>query len=94
MSPGAEPLAGLDESTPARAVEALVQGRLDRGLGFAPPDPPAGQARRNDLAVIDHERIAGPQQLRKIAHAAVFEQSGRAGAHDQKPRGIARRDGP
>ena len=45
-----KPLAGLDEGAPARAVEALVQRRLDGGLGIAAPDPPAAQARRDHLA--------------------------------------------
>src|SRR5260370_19837684 len=55
-----QPLARLREGAPARAVEALMQGRLDRVLGIAAPDPPACQARRNDLAVIDHERVTVP----------------------------------
>ena len=88
---GSQPLAGFDEGAPARAVEALMQGRLDRGLGIAAPDPPPAQSRRNDLAVIDHEGIAGPQQPRQIAHAVVIEYGRRTGPHHQEPRGVARR---
>src|SRR5207302_437262 len=73
---GAEPndvadsqaLARLHEGAPARAIETPMQRRLDDRLGIAPSDAPPGQSRRNDLAVVDHDCITGPQQPREIAH--------------------------
>ncbi len=85
-----QPFRGPHEGAPARAVEAPVQRRLDRRLGSA-PDAPAAQARRDHLGIVDHERIAGAQQLRKIAHPAVVEFRHQAGPHHQKPRRVAGR---
>ena len=62
-----QPLGRLDESAPARAVEALVQGCLDHWFAAA-ADAPAVKPRRNDLTVVDHQRVAGLQEIRQIAY--------------------------
>jgi hypothetical protein len=72
-----------------RAVDPFVKRRLDRRLGVPTPNPSADEARRDDLAVIHHQAIAGTQHIREIADAAVV-QSG-SGLHHQKPRCVARR---
>src|SRR5262249_61586134 len=89
---GFEPLRGLDEGGPARAVEPPVQRRLDRGL-LAAADPPAGEAGWDDAGVVDHEGVAGPQQLGQVAHGAIVKLRTAAGAHDQEPRRVPRRHG-
>ena len=71
-SPGCKPFRRPHESAPARAVDALVQIGFDPRL-LAAPDPPPGQPRRNDLGVVDHERVAGLEQIRQIAHDAIFD---------------------
>ena len=81
----------LREGAPARAVEALVQGRLDPRARIAAPDPPPAQARRNDPAVIDHECVAGPQQIREDRGCRDRSAPAPAGTDHQQPRGIARR---
>src|SRR6516225_3408432 len=87
-----QPLGGLHESTPARAVEALVQRRLDGRLHCAAADAPAAQPCCNHLGVIDHERIAAAQQVGKIAYATVFQFRRHARTHDQEPRRVPRRN--
>ena len=67
-----EPLCRPHEGAPARAVEPPCSVASIRGC-LAAPEPPAGQPRRDDLGVVDHQRVAGPQQVRQIAHAAVLE---------------------
>src|SRR5262249_61417353 len=79
-----EPLRRLDEGAPARAVEAPVERRLDRGL-LAAADAPAGEACRDDAGVVDHERVASAQQLGQVAHGAIVKLRTAAGAHDQQP---------
>src|SRR5262245_21061241 len=85
-------LGGRHESTPARAVEALVQRRLDRRLHGTAADAPTVQPCCNHLGVIDHERIAAAQQVGKIAHAAVFQFRRTIRTHDQQPRRVPRRN--
>src|SRR5207237_1007029 len=72
-----EPLRGLDESQPARAVETAMQGRLHRRLGPA-TDATSAKARRDHAGVIDDERVARAQQFGQIAHGAVIELALRA----------------
>ena len=62
-----EPLCRFDQRTPARAVEPPDQGRRNGRLVLAAADPAAVQIRGKDLGVVDHDRIAGPQQRRQIA---------------------------
>jgi hypothetical protein len=52
------------------------------------------QPRRDHLGVIHHQRVARLQQLRQLAHAAVFHFGLAARPHQQQPRGVARRDRP
>src|SRR6516162_6797009 len=87
-----QPLGGLHESAPARAVEALVQRRLDGRLHCAAADAPAAQPCCNHLGVIDHERIAAAQQVGKIAYATVFQFRRTIRTHDQQPRRVPRRN--
>ncbi len=49
----------------------LCNGGFDLRL-LAAADAATEQPRRNDLGVVDHQRIAGPQQIRQIAHDPVF----------------------
>ena len=84
----AEPLCRLHQRLPARPVDALDQRRLDFRLGVA-AEPAPGQLGRDDLRVVDDELIAGAQELRQIAHAAIFERPARP--DDEHARGIARR---
>ncbi len=69
-----------------------MQGRLDRRLGNAAANASAGEARRNDLAVVDDEGIAGSQQIRQLADRAILQLRAHAGLHHQQPRRIPRRD--
>ena len=83
----AQALAGLRERLPVRAVDALMQEHGDVGRGLAAPDAAAGQRGGNDAGIVEDEDVAGAQQLRQIAHDAVFET--RRFDH-QEPRGVAR----
>src|ERR1051326_7095269 len=62
----------LDEGTPARAVEALMERRLDRRLGSGAPDAPAVQGRGDYLRVVDHDLITRREQPRQLADRTVF----------------------
>jgi hypothetical protein len=79
---GLELAGGPREGVPQARLFGLVQGRFD-------PDrsAPAGEAGRQHLRIVHHQQVAGPQQLRQVAHAAVLE--GRAD-HQQTGR-LARR---
>jgi hypothetical protein len=46
------------------------------------------QARGDYPCVVDHELVAGPQQVRKIAHDTILER--RAGPQHEQARRIAR----
>ena len=85
---GRQPLGGLHEGAPARAVDAAVQRGLDRRLHGAAPDAPAAQPRRDHLGVVDDERVPGTQQIREIAHDSILEIG--AGTDHQQPCRIAR----
>jgi hypothetical protein len=89
-----EALARPDQSIPARAVEPLDQSRGNGRFMLAAADAAAVQARRNDFAVVDDERITRPQQLRQVAHGAILERSRRARTNDQEPRAIAGQSRP
>src|SRR6516164_4078505 len=58
-----EPLRRAHEGTPTRAVEPLMQGRLDRRFVGTAPDAAAVQARRYYLRVVDDDCVAGSQQV-------------------------------
>jgi hypothetical protein len=88
-----ELLAGLGKGAPARAVDALGQRRLDPGVGAA-ADATAHEPRRDHLGVVDHQRVAGIEQVRQIAHAFVLKPRRAARTHHEQPRRIARRDRP
>ena len=65
---------------------ALVQGRADARL----PAPPL-KLRGDDLGVVEHEDIAGPQQARQIEHLPIRD----VGPLDQQqPRAVAWARGP
>ena len=65
-----EPLGGPRERPPAAIIDALDQGRFDRGDRLA-SDPDALEPRRNDSGVVDDQRIAGCEKVRQIAHVRV-----------------------
>jgi hypothetical protein len=88
-----KPLRRTHEGAPARAIEPLRQGRLDPGLGGV-AQPPADEPRRDHLGVVDHQRVAGRQQLGEIAHGAVIELRRAARPHHEEPCGIARNRRP
>src|SRR6185312_12384179 len=54
---------------PARAVDALDQGRIDLGLGLA-PDAAAVELRRDHLGVVDDDLVAGLEERRQIGNDA------------------------
>src|SRR6185503_8569538 len=76
-----QPLGGPGEGAPFGIAEALMQQDLDARLA-APADQPGG----NDARIVEDQEVAGCQQLRQIAHAAVLE---RAADHEQ-PRRVPR----
>src|SRR5262249_49229955 len=76
----------LEKRVPVRAVEPPVKRRLHPRLD-AFKDSPV-EARRDDLGVVQHDPIAGPQEIRQLAHDAVLERPLRP--HDEQPRGVAR----
>ena len=60
----------------------------------AAADAAARQPRRDHLGVVDHQRIAGIEQVRQVAHALVRKLRRAARPHHQQPRRIARRNRP
>ena len=71
-----------------------MQRRLDRRLQGAAADASASQSCGDHFAVIDHEGVAGTQEVGQTAHATVGQFRRGARAHNQEPRGIARHHGP
>jgi hypothetical protein len=82
-----KPPARPHERAPARPIDPSMQRRFDPGL-FTTADPPPHEARRDHAGIVDHDRIARLQQLRQVAHGAVFGYTTRA--YDQEPRRIPR----
>ena len=69
-----EALGGPREGAPAALVDALVQVEGDVRPVVAPP--PLTLQRRADYArVVEHERVAGAEQVGQVAHVAVVEWS-------------------
>jgi len=79
------------EGAPTGPVEPLGQRRLDLRFGVA-ADAPAGQPRRNHAGVVDHQRIAGIEQIRQIANAPILQRATRP--HHQEPRRVSRHGRP
>ena len=52
-----------------------------------------GEVRGSERSGAVGQAALGPQQRRQTAYAPVLEHGRRARAHDQKPRGVARRSG-
>ena len=81
----------LHEGRPDGGGVAVVQGGLDgHGQGFAPgPDPlaHAGQPGRDHPGVVEHQGIAGAQEVGQVADDVVTQ---RPVPHHQQARGIAR----
>jgi len=67
-----------------------MQGRLDRRLGRAAPNPPALEPGRNHFGIVDDDGVASPQQIWKLVHATIGKSGFRSRADNQEPRGIAR----
>ena len=86
--------ARLCQCAPARAVEPLDQRGRNRRFMVAAAKTAAMQPRRDDLGVVDDERVAGPQQVRQIAYCPVFERHRCARMHDEEPRRVAGRRRP
>src|SRR4029077_9586345 len=87
-------LGRLHKSPPMRAVDPLVQRRLDRRLAAASPDPPARQTGRDDLAVVDDQAVTGAQLIRQVTDGTVVELGNLTGPHHQEPCGVPRRCRP
>ncbi|MNT08075.1 hypothetical protein D3C72_1428040 [compost metagenome] len=72
----------------------MVQGGLDldgQGLAFRPDTlSHARQARRDDARIIEHQGVAGLQEVRQVADDPVVQ---RAVPDHQQARGIARLGG-
>ncbi len=92
MSPVKSRLAGLTNARQREPSRRRCKRRLDRRLGYAAANAPASEARRNDLAVVDDEGIAGTQQIRQLADRAILQLRAHAGLHHQQPGSIPRRD--
>ena len=89
-----ELLGRLHKGPPARAVEPLVQRRLDRGLGVPRPMRRPFRLRRDHLGVVDDQAVARPQQVRQVADGAVVELGacpGRTTSSRAASRGLAGR---
>ena len=86
---GASFFAGRTKARQREPSSRSVKRRLDLRLGVA-ADAPARQPRRDHARVVDHQRIAGIEQVRQIAHAAVVELRRAARPHHQEPRRVAR----
>ena len=69
---GCEFLGRPHEGAPARAVETLVSVASIFGSVVA-ADTPAGEPRRDHAGVVDHQRIAGIEQVRQVADAAILQ---------------------
>src|SRR5579875_874488 len=78
------------EGFPGRAVDALVQHRLDHGLGLAATEPAALEPGGNDLRVVDDEAVPRPQEFGQVAHAAILKFGLPAGPYHEKPGRVAR----
>ncbi len=76
------------QRAPAAGIDALDQRHRDVGGEVAAP-PHALQRGRDDARIVEHERVAGAQQRRQIAHAAILERR-LARRHNEHPRCIAR----
>ena len=64
---GGEPLGRPREGAPAVLVHPLVQVEGDDRAGI-PAQPLAAQRRPDHLRVVEHQRVARPQQRRQVAH--------------------------
>ena len=69
--PDLELLGWFHESAPVRAIQPLVQGRFNSRCRASAPNTVTSETGRNHLAVIDHQAIAWPQEIRQIADDAV-----------------------
>ena len=78
----ARPLGVAQERLPFARPLALVQRRADARLA-APPF----ELGRDDLGVVEHQHVAGPQQLRQLEHLTVGDL---AALDQQQPRAVAR----
>ena len=86
---GLQSFGGAHECPPTLRSKALDQGRFDLNrntVSLARSE----QARRDDLGVVDNQKIAFAQHMRQVAHRAVFEFGRCIRMHDQELRGIAR----
>jgi hypothetical protein len=82
-SPGGQPLAGF---TKARQCDpSRRRCSVASIIGFRRPasDTPAAQPGRYHLGVVDHDCVAGTQQIRQIAHAAICPFGRLARTYDQ-----------
>ncbi len=68
----AEPLRRPGEGAPAALVDPPVQIELDEGPVLA-AQALAGERRPDHARVVEHQRIARPQQVRQIANDAILE---------------------
>ena len=50
-----------------------MQRRLDGGLHCATADATPAQASRNDLSIVDHNRVTRAQEVGKFAYRTVLE---------------------
>ena len=82
-----EPLGGPRERPPAAIVDALDQGRFDRGDRLA-SDPDALEPRRDDPRIVDDQRVAGVRKSGRSRTCASVRVA--VGADNQHPRAVPR----
>jgi hypothetical protein len=80
---GSEPLRAFGKGAPGAAALVMVQGQFDPCRAAATDKPP-----RDDLGVVAHQQVPGPQQLRQIGDMPVGKRAD--GRDHQQPRRFAR----
>ena len=88
---GLEPLGRPRQGLPAIGAEPLGQGDRDLRASLVAPAH-AAKLGRNDLGVVEHQRIAGCEQIGEIADHAIGERLLGRWIHHQQPRRVARGD--
>ena len=84
-------LGGPGKGAPRVRCDAQVQVHRDAGGALA-PDAKAIESGRDHAGVVEHERVAGPEQHRQIAHDPALRRA--IGAHHEQAGSVARAGRP